>query len=470
MAGIGFALKKLGDTQTLSASVAAFGVSAIISSGPWLFTVVAVASLYYASAAIVGLDTLYDFRTALIYNFAITLVASAPVAMVTTRLLADRIYAKDAKEAPGVLLAALALTLLSQAPIALALYLWIAEFDPALRAAAIVNYFLVAALWVAAVFLSALKDYWTVTIAFAVGLFVAFLAGYALSPFGAAGLMTGFSIGLTVALFVIIARTFAEYPHGVAGWTLLLTYFQRFPDVALSGLVYNAAIWIDKWVMWTAPEAVWPASNLVTYPMYDGAMFFAQLTLVPALALFVLSVETSFFDAYRRFYRAIDAHGSWGRIEAAHQGIKDAMAAAARRLIVLQVCVALFALLLSPGIAMALGIHGQQIGIFRFGVMGSVFHALFLFASIALAYFDLRRQVLIAQCVFFLLNASLTYGSMQLGFAWYGYGYFAASALSFAFAATVLMYEVNRLPYATFVANNPALKPMVRPRVPLRPL
>jgi uncharacterized membrane protein len=470
MAGIGFALKKLGDAQTLSASAAAFGVSAVVSSGPWIFTVIAVASLYYASAALVGLETLYDFRTALIYNFAITLVASAPVAMVTTRLLADRIYAKDAKEAPGVLLAALALTLATQAPIALGLYLWIADLDPALRAASIVNYFLVAALWVAAVFLSALKDYATVTAAFAIGLLIAFAAGYGLAPFGAAGLMTGFSIGMTVSLFVIIARTFAEYPHGVSGWSLLFSYFQRFPDVALAGLIYNAAIWIDKWVMWTAPEAVWPASNLVTYPAYDGAMFFAQLTLVPALALFVLSVETSFFDAYRRFYRTIDGHGSWGRIEAAHRDVKETMAAAARRLIVLQICVALFAILLSPGIAMALGIHGQQIGIFRFGVMGSVFHALFLFASIALAYFDLRRQVLIAQCVFFALNAGLTYATMQMGFAWYGYGYFAAAALSFGYAATILIYEVNRLPYATFIANNPALRPTLKIRTPLRPL
>jgi uncharacterized membrane protein len=233
----------------------------------------------------------------------------------------------------------------------------------------------------------------------------------------------------------------------------------------LSGLVYNAAIWIDKWVMWAAPEAVWPKSNLVTYPVYDGAMFFAQLTLIPAFALFVMSVETSFFGAYRRFYRSIDGHGSWGRIEAAHKDILRTMGDAARRLIVMQVCIALFAILLSPGIAMALGIHGQQIGIFRFGVLGSLFHALFLFASIALAYFDLRRQVLIAQLLFLFLNGALTWTTLQLGFAWYGYGYFAAAALSFGYVASVLLYEVHRLPYTTFVVNNPALKPTVRTRI-----
>lgn len=465
MAGIGFALKKLGAKQTLSSAVAAFGVSAVVSVGPWLFTVIAVASLYYASAPVIGLETLYDFRTALIYNFAITLVASAPVAMVATRLLADRIYDRDTREAPGVLVASLGLAMISQAPIALTLYFGVANLPLELKFAAIVNYFLVAALWVASVFLTALKDYAAVTFAFAVGLTISFLAGYALVPFGAAGLMTGFSLGLAVALFVLIARTFAEYPYDLSGWRLLFDYFRRFPDVALSGLVYNAAIWIDKWVMWTAPEAVWPKSNLVTFPAYDGAMFFAQLTLVPAFALFVMSVETSFFGAYRRFYRSIDGHGSWGRIEAAHKDILRTMSDAARRMIVLQVCVALFAILLSPGIAMALGIHGQQIGIFRFGVLGSLFHALFLFASIALAYFDLRRQVLIAQLMFLVLNGVLTWTTLQLGFPWYGYGYFAAAALSFGYVAMVLLYEVHRLPYTTFVVNNPALKPTVRARI-----
>jgi uncharacterized membrane protein len=138
------------------------------------------------------------------------------------------------------------------------------------------------------------------------------------------------------------------------------------------------------------------------------------------------------------------------------------MAEAARRLIALQVCVAMLAILLSPGIAMALGIHGQQMGIFRFGVLGSLFHALFLFASIALAYFDLRRHVLIAQTIFLASNAAGAAVTLNLGFAWYGYGYAAAAAISFGWVATVLMIEARRLPYLTFIVHNPALRPAGR--------
>ncbi len=462
MAGIGFALKRLADKRTLGSSAAALTISMVVSVGPWVMTVLAVATLYALAAPRVGLDVLYEFRTALIYNFALTLVATGPVVMVTTRLLADRIYAKDVSAAPGVLIAAIGLVLLFLTPLAAALYIGYADLSWPMRIASIVNFNLVALLWIATVFLTALKDYLTVTFAFALGLAVSAGSGLLLSTWGPAGLMCGFSLGLALALFLILARTFAEYPAPLSGWRELFVYLRRYPTLAASGLVYNAAIWADKWVMWSAPEAVWPSSGLVSYPAYDGAMFFAQLTLIPAFAVFVLSVETNFFDTYRRFYRTIDAHGSLERIKQAHQDMLQTLSHIAWRIIVLQTCIALFAILLTPGLAHLTGLHGQQFGIFRFGVLGSLFHALFLFASIGLAYFDLRRQVLQAQVLFLVLNAGATMVTLYLGFAWYGYGYFAATTLAFAYVSVLLTTEVRRLPYLTFILNNPALK-MTRP-------
>jgi uncharacterized membrane protein len=211
--------------------------------------------------------------------------------------------------------------------------------------------------------------------------------------------------------------------------------------------------------MWSSPEAIWPKSGLVSFPAYDGAMFFAQLTMVPAFAIFVMSVETSFYSQYQRFFRVIEQHGAWAHIDAAHRAVQTALANAARRVTILQVCIAAFAILLSPGIANVFGIHGMQMGMFRFGVLGALFHVLFLFASIALAYFDLRRHVLGVQVLFLALIALCTWAGQQAGFEWYGYGYFLASALSFGVAASLAIYEIRRLPYLTFILNNPALRP-----------
>jgi uncharacterized membrane protein len=124
----------------------------------------------------------------------------------------------------------------------------------------------------------------------------------------------------------------------------------------------------------------------------------------------------------------------------------------------LQLTLALCVIALSPSLLGMLDLHASQLGMFRLGVMGAAFHAIFLFLTIVLAYFDLRRQVLLVHGLFFALNAGGTLLTLSLGEAWYGYGYVLASVVTAAAAALSAMNAVGRLPYLTFVANNPALK------------
>jgi uncharacterized membrane protein len=47
---------------------------------------------------------------------------------------------------------------------------------------------------------------------------------------------------------------------------------------------------------------------------------------------------------------------------------------------------------------------------------------------------------------------------MPLGVSWAGYGYFLASLLSFVVACLASIWCVKRLPYLTFIANNPGIR------------
>lgn len=458
MAGIGFALQALSKRDTLSAGFAAFAISAVIAVGPWLFTVLSIAGINMATVTNTGLSALAEMRIIIIYNFSISLVLSGPIAVVTTRFLADGLYARDMSKAPGALFTALGLTLATQAPVAVILYTQIAVLSVQMQMIAITSYLIVACLWVVAVFLSALKDYVTVTIAFAAGLLLSFALSLALSNFGPEGLLGGFSTGLAFTLFVLLARILSEYPTPAIGASALLGYFKKYPEIALSGLVYNAGIWIDKWIMWSSAHAVIPASGLVTFPTYDGAMFAAQLTMVPAIALFVYTVETRFFIAYRTFYRTIERHGTLTKITKAHQEIMNTLSRSAASLGALQITLALFVIALSPRLLDLLDLHATQLGMFRLGVLGSAFHAIFLFLTIVLAYFDLRKQVLFVQVIFLVMNAAATAATLGFGTAWYGYGYFLASVVAASVAALIATGAVARLPYLTFIANNPAVQ------------
>ena len=100
-------------------------------------------------------------------------------------------------------------------------------------------------------------------------------------------MLLGFSGGLAYILFLLIARVLAEYPYQVAHPFRFLSQFRQYWELALGGLLYNAAIWVDKWVMWFAPDSEVLASGMVSYPDYDTAMFLAYLSIVPSMAVFV---------------------------------------------------------------------------------------------------------------------------------------------------------------------------------------
>ncbi len=286
-----------------------------------------------------------------------------------------------------------------------------------------------------------------------------FLASVVLGAFlGPVGMVWGFSLGLAVIQFTLIARVFAEYPYRVAKLFAFMGYFRRYWDLALIGLVANLAVWVDKWIMWFAPEQERVAEGMVIYSPYDSAMFMAYLTIVPALTLFTVNIETRFFERYQQFYRDIQRHATWAQITRNHRLIITALLESSRNLIILQGAVCAITIFLAPAIVGALGLHYQQIGMFRFGTLGAFFQVLFLFCTVILAYFDLRRRNLFIQCFYLAVNAAFTYVFSGFGFAWYGYGYFLASLLSFILAYLMVADAMRRLPYLAFVANNPSVR------------
>jgi uncharacterized membrane protein len=405
----------------------------------------------------VGSDGITTFRVIITYNFAFSLVLTGPIVRLVTRCLADQIYDRNVEDAPGMLMGAILLSFCIQAPIVLLFYFFAIDLPIPVKVHAIVNYFLVSGLWIVGVFLSALKAYTAVTLTFAIGLFISF----ALSYFGAQtgsidGMLMGFNAGIAVIFFVLIGRTFAEYPYPLKrmfGWTRKARVYW---SIALSGLIYNLAIWVDKWVMWFAPEREVLSNGFIYYGVYDGAMFLAFLSIVPSMAIFMLNLETRFYERYVQFYRDIENHVTLERIEQNHRTLLNELLGGIRNLIVFQATVSLLCIIFATDIFDALGFNYLQLGIFRFGLLGSFFHTLFLVLTVVLSYFDLRKQVLFVNLVLMFTSLVFTWLSIGQGFAYYGFGYFSAALFSFLVAALITFRELNRVPYNTFIKRQAA--------------
>jgi uncharacterized membrane protein len=457
MAGIGFELNKLAKRDDLLGIAGAYFHSAFAIAGPWLFTVIALAFTTYLYG---GVDSgeLMNFRGVIVYNFSFSLALSGPVYTIMTRYLADQIHVKNVTSVPTAMLESMIIVFLFNLGIAIFFYFIYFDMPLSLRLAAFANMFLIAAVWLLSVYLTALKDFSAVTWTFIIGMTIAVVSTHLFAHRHAAGMVAGYNAGLAVIVFMLAARIFSEYPYHLTHEFALKPFWKKYWELAVAGFFFNAALWVDKWIMWYAPEAIKLATKMRFFPDYDSAMFLAAMTILPTIALFVFSIETNFFHHYRRFYGNILAHASLRRIREFHAKIIESISEGARNLVVLQGVVAILAILLAPQLFERIHMYFVQLGIFRLGVLGSFFEVLILFTTIILSYFDCRRHNMVIFIFYFVSNALLTLVFMQQGYSMYGYGFFLSSALTFGLAATILILHVRNLPYHAFISNNNSVK------------
>jgi uncharacterized membrane protein len=460
MAGIGFTLRQLTRQDNISGILRAYGHASVTTSGPWLATVLALGTISLAGQQMAGTASLDTFRLVVIYNFALSLLLCGPVMLVATRQISDLIFAKRLEDCAGVFVAAIGVVMICSVPAALGLYAWYAQFSLPVTIAACINFFLISAIWTVSIFLTTLKTYNRVTLAFVSGLVLGTSAALALaSDFSTVGLLVGFNAGLSLTLFALIGQVYAEYPPGTLHLRHLLRGLRQYWLLALSGFVYNLALWSDKFVMWLfAPENTTHPSGLVVYPAYDSAMFTAFLTVVPGLSLYMVIVETSFFERYHRFYQDLLNHATYEQIRRNQARLIETLNAGLRNLMVIQGAISVFFLLGASQIYDFLGIDFTHLTIFRFGVFASFFQTLLMFVLVVLAYFDLRRLSVSLQSLFLVTNAGFTYATIEFGYAYYGLGVLFATGLTFLIAYVTLVRFVTDLPYEAFIANNSSVE------------
>ncbi|HEU5046409.1 MAG TPA: exopolysaccharide Pel transporter PelG [Rickettsiales bacterium] len=460
MAGIGFALKRLTSKDDLLGIGRAYVHATMASTGPWLFTVLSLGAISLLYLNYFTVNQLIDFRIVVVYNFGFSLVLSAPVYMVVTRYLADHIHKKDVTHVPTVVLHSLILLYFILIPLAFFYYGFYTDMELSMRLSAIANLFLISPIWLLGVYMTALKDYKSITRAFGVGMALAVVFSYWFKDkYGAVGMLNGYNIGIAWIAFALLGKIFAEYPYILTKETDLRKYFGKYWELAVGGVLYNAAIWADKWLMWMyAPEAVTLPSKMTYYPNYDSAMFLSYLTIVPAMAIFIFSIETSFFTRYQRFYYDILEHKPLSVVRKNHREIVANLLSSARNFFIVQGAISLIAILTASKLFEVFNVNYLQIGIFRLGTLGAFFHVLMLFELIALSYFDCRKITMWIQGLYLVLNSVFTLVSIHMGFQYYGYGYFASSMVIFLITTFVLFDHLRKLPYHAFITTNNSLR------------
>jgi polysaccharide biosynthesis protein PelG len=454
VAGIGFVLRRVVTEDTYFGAVRGYVASAIISSGPWLLSVVTLAILGLVSLLTLGAAERNLLFAAILYVFAFSLIAVGVVQLSVTRYVSDKLYLEQPDVVAPTFVGVVTVTFAVVFSPAAVLCLSLVDLPLLFRLAMLALFLASTGIWLAMIFLTAARDYWYIVVAFVSGyglsLVLALLLG---AVYGSTGYLTGFTAGQVVVFGLLASKVLTEFPLPT-DWRLdAFGYLKRYPSLTVAGLSYNVAIWIDKLIFWYAPTGISLYSYLHVFPPYDIAMFLTSLAMVPGLTVFLLHVETEFYQYYRAFFGAISARHSLRQLTQARNGMVRALRHSFLLLLRVQAMVVLAGFLLADRLYLVLGLPPEDARFFQIGLIANSSQVLLLISLLLLLYFDLPRATALVSTLFLASNALLTLGTLILGPAWYGLGYMAASLIALALAQALLWTHLHQLEYHTFVSQ-----------------
>lgn len=449
MAGIGFELRRLFAQETFTAWVKAYAFGAVIALGPFFCSVACLAGLALLSVGVTDLATRQIFAGAIVYVFGGSLVTTGLIQVIVTRYLADKVYRGEydalIQAFFPVLLVTSSLLFVLGAPWLFALPIsWLARFT------LLSLYETIGCLWLTVVFVTSAHGHRSVVVSFLVGSVVAFGLGLALlGVYGLEGLLIGYATGHFLILALLIGRLFRD--HGLPRrWSWgILQYVRLFPSLIAIGMLQHLGIWIDKVVFWTSDLAV-SIGGIVTAPRYDSATFLAFLTAQPAVVHFLVRQEVEFEDKLHGYLDEVFFRSSLDAIQRAADQVRTAVLGAFTDILKVQGVATFLCVVYAEGILRTFGLPLSQIGIFRAGVIGSLFLVFMLFANVILLYLDRRLEVLSSAILFVATNLGLSLLSLRLGYPTYGFGFAAACLLALVCSLYHLFRQLRHLELMTF--------------------
>lgn len=450
MAGIGFRLQKLLSGDDYTSAVKAFGFSTLITSGPFLISILLV--VFIQSISRLTLDELgmAYLQTLITYAYAFSLVTVGASYLVLTRYVADEYYRGHVTSFTASFFSAYLINLAVWGPFVFWYFAGLSTgWD--MRLAAFLLYALATGMWLAMIFLSAAHNWWAVSRAFLWGMAVSLVGAWVLGELrGMPGYFLGFVIGQAVVLGSLVGTLVKEFGYWEPRDHTWLRYFRLHPRLAGVGFFYNLGIWADKFLFWTSSEGHWLDDRLRHCPVYDSPMFFAYVSILPAFVYFFLLIETDFFFKYHDYYSAIQEQESMAVLERRRDAIVRSLRHNLKRVLLVQGLVSTAVILLSPWFIEAMGMNPLQMSILRMGVFGAFLQGGALILQNILLYFDQQQDALVVSGIFCVGNIVLSALTLRLGLPTYGYGYALSALLTLAAGIYYLIERLRLLHFWTF--------------------
>ncbi len=455
MAGIGFELRKALHKDRMLSLAKVYGYSAILSSGPWVISIVAILLVGFLNLAHIG-EVKDAFRFQVVITYAIALASSLIITGILqlpfTRYIADLIFEEREDEVLpsyfGAILLAWGLGIVFITP----LYIWVFEGLPvSLVIGAVLTFMILCGVWISSILAASLKYYvpvvWAYLLSYTFIVIASYLFGNSIQM-----LLYIFFTGNAVLFVILMSLIIKSYPSTIFLKIDFILEKNFYLTLGIAGLAYNLGAWIDKFVFWYHPatgEAV--IGKLHASIVYDMPIFLAYLSIIPGMAIFFFRLEADFAEKYDLYYDAVRSGGTLELIKQYRNEMSMIIRQAIREILIVQGITDVIMFLTAPIIFDLLGISVIYLGLFYILAIGALLQLAFMSILAILYYLDRRKAAMWLSLAFFVLNGILTLLSINMGTAMYGYGYTVSLLIVFTLSAIVIREEMKRLNYETFM-------------------
>lgn len=316
MAGIGFELKKIYGRNTLASNLWGTLYATMLTIGPTVLSalLMLVLNTLLAKSGLTVLEGRF-FISSITYAFLTSLLVTSFFATPVSRYIADCIFlGKEAEIFPsafGVLVFTTSISGVVMALLCVGVYFNDqVQVTPSFLVAYYFLGLLVTGAYTLMNYASALKHFKALTFSFIFGLLLSVGAYFLCSGWLELSTITSACIALSSCFLTVIlalvfqcTRAFGA-PHG--RYFAFLPYFRRYPTLAVGNLSYMLGLYGSTLIYWHFSMMSEQVSIFHTAPSFDMALFLAFVVNIPSLVIFVVKVETAFYEKFVVYVSALN--------------------------------------------------------------------------------------------------------------------------------------------------------------------
>lgn len=454
MAGIGFELKKLFSRKGLIATIRAYSYATVVCAGPMILGFILLLScMFMAEAAGATRHSRELVVTILTHTLLASLVMTSLFSMLTTRFCADMIYEKKYRRLIPSFYGSIALMLVLGG-IGYGVFLHFSGVRLLYRVIAWVFFMVLIVVWTEISYLTMLKDFRSIMLAFSVSVAVALLLAalllWVVRMEAVTALLMSVTVGYMIMMLWYFAILYRTFPHGVGSRMYFLRWIDKTPALTVTGFFITLGLFGHLVIMWWASSLrVCVEGLFYGAPTYDVPAIFAFFSILITTVNFTTSVETRFYPRYKEYFSLFNDGGSIESIDEAEESmlhvLADELSYLALRQLFSTLAFIILGTILLPN--MALGFNSEMLRIFRTLCIGYAFYAVGNCIMLISQYFSDMRGAFTSTAIFAAVTNVLTLILALTRDFFYGMG-FVLGSMAFCIAACLILCGyLRRLKY-----------------------